>query len=58
MKKDDMREQLNKEVEQFLRSGKRSRSYRPHRRRQRSPAECSGGRSEDPEPENEDEDYG
>ena len=29
MKKDDMREQLNKEVEQFLRSGKKIKQLPP-----------------------------
>lgn len=58
MKKDDMREKLNKEVEQFLRSGKKITKLPPAPEEATLPGGMQWWTIEDPEPVDEDEDYG
>lgn len=62
MKKDDMREKLNKEVEMFLRSGKKITKLPPAPEEATLPGGMRWWTIEDPEPEEllwpyEDDDY-
>ena len=57
MKKDDMRERLNKEVEMFLRSGKKITKLPPAPEEATLPGGMCWWTIEDPEHEDEDEDY-
>lgn len=57
MKKDDMRERLNKEVEMFLRSGKKITKLPPAPEEATLPGGMQWWTIEDPEHEDEDEDY-
>ena len=58
MKKDDMREQLNKEVDQFLRSGRKIKKLPPAPEEATLPGGMQWWTIDDPEPADEDEDYG
>lgn len=53
-----MREQLNKEVEQFLRSGKKIKQLPPAPEEATLPGGMQWWTIDDPEPVDEDEDYG
>ena len=58
MKKHELREQLNKEVEQFLRSGKKIDQLPPAPEEATLPGGMQWWTIETPELEDEDEDYG